>query len=92
MTVYAVYNDDHGHNLLIPVDEYKNFISEVNHLTCVIDSYYRHGSDESKEKAEGVVQELWNLLDNYDRLEGEDYYVILADEYNKEMGIVKETK
>lgn len=92
MNVYTVYNDDYGHNLLIPAEEYKQFLENVNAITSMIDRYYAHGSDMSKEKAEGLVQELWDILDNYDRLEGEDYYVILADEYDKEMAIVKETK
>lgn len=92
MKVYAIYNDDDGHNLLIPADEYNEFLTQVLDLESNISQCNRDGSDKAQEMSEWLKEELWSLLDNYDRLEGEDYYVILADEYDKEVGIVKETK
>lgn len=63
---YRLFDDGEGHRFLIPVDEYEEFEKKLKVVEEVDgDDWYTAWSD---------------LLDGYDRLEGESYLVILENE------------
>ena len=69
MKLYHVYDDGDGHCYLIPKDEVNTFYDILDSLEA---SFDEHGD-------EGLYfYELNMTLEAYDRLEGEDYYVVLA--------------
>ena len=78
--LYVVFNDGEGHKKLIPKDEYHLFQSTLESLEHEMNMYRKHGSEMSIEKAEGVEHEIWNLIDSYETLEGEEVFVVLSND------------
>lgn len=80
MKLYVTWEDGDGHKLLIPKEDYDNFLKEVENLEVLIRSLRKHASEESIEKAEGYECELWSYLDSFEKLEGEEHYVVLKSD------------
>ena len=78
--MYVIFDDDSGHKYLIPKDEYHLFQSTLKSLEHEMNMYRNHGSEMSIEKAEGVEHEIWNLIDSYETLEGEEVFVVLSND------------
>lgn len=80
--IYATYEDDDGHTYLIPHQESLEFFKELNSLEKRLNGYILSTPFEHQD--EDVVyeyqQDIYDLLDKYDRLEGESYYVILEED------------
>lgn len=80
--IYATYEDDDGHTHLIPYQESLEFFKELNSLEKRLNGYILSTPFEHQD--EDVVyeyqQDIYDLLDRYDRLEGENYYVILEED------------
>ena len=69
LKLYHIYDDGEGHKYLIPKDEVNSFYDILDTLQ---ESFDEH-------EDEGIYfYELNMTLEVYDRLEGEDYYVVLA--------------
>lgn len=78
--LYVLWESDYGDKKLIPKDEFHLFQTTLKSLEHEMTMYRNHGSDMSIEKAEGVEQEIWNLIDSYDTLEGEQVFVVLPED------------
>lgn len=78
--LYVLWTSDEGDKKLIPKDEFHLFQSCLKSLEHEMTMYRNHGSDMSIEKAEGVEQEIWNLIDSYNTLEGEEVFVVLPED------------
>lgn len=80
--IYATYKDDDGHTYLIPYQESLEFFKELKELEERLDGYLLSTPFEHQD--EDVVyeyqQDIYDLLDKYDRLEGENHYVILEED------------
>lgn len=69
MKLYKTYEDGDGHTYLIPKDGYLQFESA---LSDIEESYDQHNDYDI------FNDELNMLLECYDRLEGEEYFVFLG--------------
>lgn len=69
--LYYVYEDDSGHRYLIPKDEVSQFYNILADLEASLDEH----QDEDI-----YYDELNMTLESYDRLEGEEHYVVLASD------------
>lgn len=78
--LFVLWESDFGDKKLIPKSEYHLFQSILKSLEHEKTMYRNHGSEMSIEKAEGVQQQIWNLIDSYVTLEGEEVYVVLPDD------------
>lgn len=77
MKLYKTYSDDDGHTYLIPKECYKSFIKAVTKLEQDIEYCY---STYKEDKVEFLQEELWDLLSNYETLDGEEHYIILESD------------
>ena len=71
--LYHVYDDGDGHRYLVPKEEVNTFYNFIDDL------------DDALDKDHIFYEELFadNLsvyLEQYDRLEGEEFYVVLAND------------
>ena len=78
--LYVLWESDYGDKKLIPKDEFNIFQSCLKSLEHEMTMYRNHGSDMSIEKAEGVEHQIWNLIDSYNTLEGEEVFVVLPED------------
>lgn len=69
--LYHVYDDGDGHRYLIPKDEVNAFYNILDTLEEALDE---HGDEDI------YYADLNMILEVYDRLEGEDFYVVLASD------------
>ena len=75
--LYIVWEDGDGHKYLIPKEEYQSFLDKLNDLELELG--FPKGGWDDREKEE-VQQDIWDLLDSYDSLEGELHYVVLEND------------
>lgn len=81
--LYVLWVSDGGDKKLIPKDEIHLFQSCLKSLEHEMTMYRNHGSDMSIEKAEGIEHQIWDLIDSYNTLEGEEVFVVLPDDVIK---------
>lgn len=82
--LYVLWESEDGDKKLIPQQELHLFESCLKSLEHEHNMYQKHGSDMSIEKAEGVQQEIWNLIDSYETLEGEQVFIVLPEDIEGE--------
>ena len=75
--LYVLWESDDGDKKLIPKDEYEGFIAELDAL--VYELGFPLGGWDDRDKEE-VQQDIYDLIDNYDTLEGEEVYVVLSND------------
>ena len=75
--LYVVWEDGDGNNKLILKEEYQSFLDELNDLESELG--FPKGGWDDQEKEE-VQQDIWDLLDSYESLEVEFYYVLLEND------------
>ena len=78
--LYVLWQSDDGYKKLIPKDEYKGFIAELDALEYELGFPLGGWDDRDKEE---VQQDIWNLIDSYETLEGEEVFVVLPDDLIK---------
>ena len=71
LKLYHVYDDGDGHRYLIPKDEVNAFYNVLDNLE---EALGEHGDEDI------YYDELNMALEVYDRLEGEEHYVVLAED------------
>ena len=76
--LYHVYEDDSGHRYLIPKAQVSALYEFIADLSQALDTKHI------------FYEELYNdnlsgYLEQYDRLEGEDYFVVLASELEEKV-------
>ena len=67
--LYSIYEDDSGHRYLIPKEEVNTFYNTLDTLEEALDE---HGDEDI------YYDELNMTLEAFDRLEGEEFYVVLS--------------
>ena len=80
LKLYHVYDDGNGHRYLIPKDEYDSFICKLNQAEYELDNYVMGTplEDQDEYYVEELLEAVWACFDDYETLDGEDYYVVLA--------------
>ena len=73
LTLYYIYNDDSGHRYLIPKDEVSTLREFINDLLQALDTSHPFYDELYSDNLSGY-------LEDYDRLEGEEYYVVLTSD------------
>ena len=71
LKLYHVYDDGDGHRYLIPKDEVNAFYNVLDNLE---EALGEHGDEDI------YYDELNMALEVYDRLEGEEHYVVLVED------------
>lgn len=69
--LYRIYNDEDGHRYLVPKEEVNTFYNTLDTLEEALDE---HGDEDI------YYDELNMTLEAFDRLEGEEFYVVLASD------------
>lgn len=69
--LYHVYDDGDGHRYLVPKEEVNTFYNTLDTLEEALDE---HGDEDI------YYDELNMTLEAFDRLEGEEFYVVLASD------------
>ena len=82
LKLYRVYVDGDGHRYLIPKDEYVSFVCKLNQSEYKLDNYVMGTplEDQDEDYVEELLESVWSCFDDYETLEGEEYYVVLASE------------
>ena len=75
--LYVLWESDDGDKKLIPKEKYKGFITELDALESELGFPLGCWDDRDKEE---VQQDICDLIDNYDTLEGEEIYVVLPND------------
>ena len=78
LTLYHIYDDDSGHRYLIPKDEVSTLREFINDLLQALDTSHPFYEELYSDNLSGY-------LEQYDRLEGEEYYVDLASNLGEEV-------
>ena len=83
--LYSLYEDDSGHRYLVPIDEECDFYKKLDDLEKKFDNYIMltPHEDTDYDLVDKMQQDIYDLLDSYNRLEGESYYVVLAEDLEK---------
>ncbi|QEP53192.1 hypothetical protein BS46_gp10 [Acinetobacter phage BS46] len=75
MKLYVTWEDGDGHKLLIPKEDYDEFIAIESAL---YDAFrYERNRDSDTYEAEN---NYYNYLDSFEILEGEEHYVVLKSD------------
>ena len=82
LKLYRIYDDENGHRYLIPKDEYTSFVCKLNQAEYKLDNYVMTTpfEDQDEDYVEELLESVWSCFDDYETLEGEEYYVVLASE------------
>lgn len=87
LKLYCIYDDGDGHRYLIPKDDYTSFVCKLNQAEYKLDNYVMGTPLEDQD--EGYVEELleavWGCFDDYETLEGEEYFVVLVSELEEKV-------
>lgn len=75
LNLYHVYEDDSGHRYLIPKAQVSALYEFIADLSQALDTKHIFYEDLYNDNLSGY-------LEQYDRLEGEDYFVVLASDLN----------
>ena len=77
LILYHIYEDDSGHRYLIPKDEVSTLHEFIDDLLQALDTSHTFYDELYSDNLSGY-------LEQYDRLEGEGYYVVLASDLKGE--------
>lgn len=80
MKLYKTYSDDSGHTYLIPKDEFDKFLEELEDLENAVYSSSDYETDEEEEYHWNAVDLRDGHFNKYERLEGEEHYIILESD------------
>ena len=80
--MYKIYDDGEGHRHLIPKDEYDSFVCKLNQAEYELDNYLMETHIEYQDEAyvEELLKVVWECFEDYETLEGEEFYVVLASD------------
>ena len=80
--LYVVWTSDEGDKKLIPKDEYQEFIKDLRQAELLFENevMYTTVEDQDDERRYELQQQIWNLIDKYDTLEGEEVFIVLPED------------
>ena len=78
--LYHIYDDGDGHRYLIPKDEYDSFVCKLEQAERKLDIYVMTTplEDQDEDYVEELLEAVWECFDDYETLEGEEHYIVLA--------------
>jgi hypothetical protein len=80
--LYVLWTSDEGDKKLIPKDEYKKFIDDLKKAEMLFDNevLYKAWEDRDAERELELQQDIYDLIDSYNTLEGEQVFVVLPED------------
>ena len=83
--LYVLWASDYGDQKLIPKDEYDKFIEDLKKAEMLFDNevLYTAWEDRNPDRELELQQDIYNLIDRYDTLEGEEVFVVLPNDVIK---------
>lgn len=83
--LYVLWVSDYGDKKLIPKDEYDKFIEDLKKAEMLFDNevLYTAWEDRNPDRELELQQDIYDLIDKYDTLEGEQVFVVLPDDVIK---------
>lgn len=80
--LYVLWESDDGDKKLIPKDEYKKFTKDLRQAELLFENevLYTPLEDQDEDRRYELQQDVYDLIDNYDTLEGEEVFVVLPDD------------
>ena len=86
--LYVLWTSDDGDKKLIPYKEYEDFKSNLREAELLLDNevVYPPTEDQCEDCIFELQQNIYDLIDQYDTLEGEEVFVVLPQEVIKGEG------
>ena len=80
--LYVLWVSDEGDRKLIPKDEYQEFIKDLRQAELLFEDevMYTPVEDQDDERMYELQQDIYDLIDQYDPLEGEQVFVVLPED------------
>ena len=80
LNLHRIYEDGNGHRYLIPKDEYDSFVCKLEQAERKLDIYVMTTplEDQDEDYVEELLETVWSCFDDYETLEGEEHYIVLA--------------
>ena len=80
--LYVLWESDDGDKKLIPMDEYPKFIKDLRQAELAFENevVYTPLEDQDEDRIYELQQGVYDLIDSYDTLEGEEVYVVLPND------------
>ena len=84
--LYVLWESDDGDKKLIPKDDYKEFKSRLKTAEKNFDNYIMLTpfEDQDEDLVEELKCQIYDLIDEYDTLEGEEVFIVLLEDVIKE--------
>lgn len=86
--LYVLWVSDDGDKKLIPNHEYDKFKSNLREAELLLDNevLYTPTEDQCEDRIYELQQDIYDLIDQYDTLEGEEVFVVLSQDVIKGEG------
>ena len=83
--LYVLWVSDDGDKKLIPNHEYDEFKSNLREVELLLDNevLYTATEDQCEDRIYELQQDIYDLIDRYDTLEGEEVFVVLPQDVIK---------
>ena len=83
--LYVLWVSDDGDKKLIPNHEYDEFKSNLREVELLLDNevLYTATEDQCEDRICELQQDIYDLIDRYDTLEGEEVFVVLPNDIVK---------
>ena len=83
--LYVLWLSDDGDKKLIPYKEYDEFKSNLREAELLLDNevLYTPTEDQCGDRIYELQQDIYDLIDQYDTLEGEEVFVVLPQDVIK---------
>ena len=83
--LYVLWVSDDGDKKLIPNHEYDEFKSNLREVELLLDNevLYTAPEDQCEDRIYELQQDIYDLIDRYDTLEGEEVFIVLPNDIIK---------
>lgn len=83
--LYVLWTSDDGDKKLIPNHEYDEFKSNLREAELLLDNevLYTPTEDQCEDRIFELSQDIYDLIDQYDTLEGEEVFIVLPQDVIK---------
>ena len=83
--LHVLWISDDGDKKLIPNHEYDDFKSKLREAELLLDNevLYTPTEDQCEDRMYELQQDIYDLIDQYDTLEGEEVFVVLPNDVIK---------
>ena len=83
--LYVLWESYGGDKKLIPIDEYPKFIKDLRQAELAFENevVYTQLEDQDEYRIYELQQDIYDLIDSYETLEGEEVFVVLPNDLIK---------